>query len=145
MPCDICEKKDCYKLTLTENNIFEYAWGGVYINKDETLPPDTKSMCYDCMEKYIFEEYKTIECSVCYKKFQNMSMTYECEDGVNCACTIYEESIACGFGSSGYDGCCIGYCDKRPTHLKLNTNICDTCLGELIKNNICRVKWGPPA
>ncbi len=143
IPCDICTKKDCYKLSLISGNIFEYAWGGVFIMNDNNLPPNTNLLCGDCMLKYNFEKYKTIECSVCCKKFQNMRYDDDNEDAYDCACTIYEGGISCGYGSN-YDGCIIEfYDDKKPTNLKLATNICDTCLGELIKENICIITCHP--
>lgn len=137
-PCDICQKGDCYKLTFIENNLFGHLFMGVYVNNDDTLPPNTKLLCKTCVKKYKFEEYKHIECSICHEKFQNMMYNeISTEDGYGCACTIHEDRITCGYGS-GHDGSTITYTDKRPAYLKLESNVCDACLDDLIKDNICK-------
>lgn len=120
------------------DNVFRYGICGEFQVISEGVNfKKGNQLCNDCLKSLKYELYMAIECKICNKRYQSLGHEME---GNGCAATVYDTVISAGYGSK-YDCMSerdyIKFTTERPKHLPHRALICDDCIDELIKNDIC--------
>lgn len=123
--------------SIEKRNIFSYAGWGLFEVIGSDIPFEKGDICNICLGKYTCKEYKDVKCGVCHQIFQNMWGIGR-DGGHGCDATISKTHISCGYGSC-YDGDYMEFINGKPDYLDAGSEICNICLGELLKKKgICK-------
>ncbi|AGF85639.1 hypothetical protein QJ854_gp143 [Moumouvirus goulette] len=120
---------------IINSKTFSYGLSGSYILTNGQFNT-TGCICQNCLKKYEFEPYLSVECNKCKNRFQSC-VPDSTTQGLNCASTVYDTYIIGFYGSSKYDEEKILFVTERPKNIGYRWTLCDSCITDLIKSDIC--------